>query len=34
MGMSGDFEQAIEGGATNVRVGGTIFGALDYSNKK
>lgn len=34
MGMSGDFEAAIERGATNVRVGSTIFGARDYSNKK
>ena len=33
MGMSGDFEAAIERGATNVRVGSTIFGARDYSNK-
>lgn len=31
MGMSADFEQAIEMGATNVRVGSTIFGARDYS---
>jgi uncharacterized pyridoxal phosphate-containing UPF0001 family protein len=31
MGMSGDFEQAIEMGSTNVRVGSTIFGARDYS---
>ena len=30
MGMSGDFEQAIEMGSTNVRVGSTIFGARDY----
>eukprot|EP00588_Corethron_pennatum_P008839 CAMPEP_0194274120 /NCGR_PEP_ID=MMETSP0169-20130528/7283_1 /TAXON_ID=218684 /ORGANISM="Corethron pennatum, Strain L29A3" /LENGTH=333 /DNA_ID=CAMNT_0039017235 /DNA_START=15 /DNA_END=1016 /DNA_ORIENTATION=- len=34
MGMSGDFEEAIRRGATNVRVGSTIFGARDYSNKK
>lgn len=34
MGMSGDFEEAIERGATNVRVGSTVFGARDYSNKK
>ena len=27
MGMSGDFEAAIEMGSTNVRVGSTIFGA-------
>lgn len=33
MGMSGDFESAIERGATNVRVGSTVFGARDYSNK-
>ncbi|CAB9513754.1 Pyridoxal phosphate homeostasis protein [Seminavis robusta] len=33
MGMSGDFEAAIERGATNVRVGSTVFGARDYSNK-
>jgi PLP dependent protein len=31
MGMSGDFEQAIEMGSTNVRVGSSIFGARDYS---
>lgn len=34
MGMSGDFEAAIEMGSDNVRVGSTIFGARDYSNKK
>ena len=33
MGMSGDFVEAIAAGATNVRVGSTIFGARDYSNK-
>lgn len=33
MGMSGDFEQAIEMGSTNIRVGSTIFGARNYSNK-
>ena len=33
MGMSDDFEQAIQAGATNVRVGSTIFGARDYSQK-
>jgi hypothetical protein len=27
MGMSGDFEAAIEMGSTNVRIGSTIFGA-------
>lgn len=32
MGMSGDYERAIERGATSVRVGSTIFGARDYSN--
>lgn len=31
MGMSGDFEVAIEEGATLVRVGSAIFGARDYS---
>ena len=30
MGMSGDFEAAIECGATHVRVGSAIFGARDY----
>ena len=30
MGMSGDFEAAIEHGATHVRVGSAIFGARDY----
>eukprot|EP00241_Pyramimonas_parkeae_P011121 CAMPEP_0114238772 /NCGR_PEP_ID=MMETSP0058-20121206/8099_1 /TAXON_ID=36894 /ORGANISM="Pyramimonas parkeae, CCMP726" /LENGTH=236 /DNA_ID=CAMNT_0001350897 /DNA_START=119 /DNA_END=829 /DNA_ORIENTATION=+ len=33
MGMSGDFENAIEMGSTNIRVGSTIFGARDYSKK-
>jgi len=33
MGMSGDFEEAIRRGATSVRVGSTIFGARDYTNK-
>lgn len=33
MGMSGDFVQATEMGSTNIRVGSTIFGARDYSNK-
>mmetsp|Transcript_25227 Transcript_25227/g.42268 ORF Transcript_25227/g.42268 Transcript_25227/m.42268 type:complete len:245 (-) Transcript_25227:163-897(-) len=33
MGMSGDFESAIDMGSTNIRVGSTIFGARDYSNK-
>ncbi|XP_048548391.1 pyridoxal phosphate homeostasis protein-like isoform X2 [Triticum urartu] len=34
MGMSGDFEQAIELGSTNVRVGSTIFGPREYPNQK
>ena len=34
MGMSGDFEEAIAAGSTNVRVGTAIFGAREYSNKK
>jgi pyridoxal phosphate enzyme (YggS family) len=33
MGMSDDFEVAIAKGATNIRVGSTIFGARDYSKK-
>ncbi|KAJ1396357.1 hypothetical protein B484DRAFT_458910 [Ochromonadaceae sp. CCMP2298] len=33
MGMSGDFEAAIERGATSVRVGSTIFGARLYPSK-
>ncbi|KAK9813009.1 hypothetical protein WJX72_007395 [[Myrmecia] bisecta] len=33
MGMSGDFEQAVELGSTNIRVGSTIFGARDYSKQ-
>jgi hypothetical protein len=31
MGMSGDYEAAIRYGATNVRVGSTIFGARNYA---
>ena len=31
MGMSGDYEAAIECGATMVRVGTAIFGERDYS---
>jgi pyridoxal phosphate enzyme (YggS family) len=31
MGMSSDYEQAIARGATNVRVGSTIFGERDYA---
>ncbi|XP_047330549.1 pyridoxal phosphate homeostasis protein-like [Impatiens glandulifera] len=34
MGMSGDFEQAIEMGSTNVRIGSTIFGPREYPMKK
>lgn len=33
MGMSGDFEQAIAMGSTNLRVGSTIFGARSYPAK-
>lgn len=33
MGMSNDFEHAIEFGSTNVRVGSTIFGARVYKDK-
>ncbi|RWR89027.1 Alanine racemase [Cinnamomum micranthum f. kanehirae] len=33
MGMSGDFEQAIEKGSTNVRIGSTIFGPREYPKK-
>ena len=33
MGMSGDYEVAIEEGATLVRVGTAIFGARDYGSK-
>jgi uncharacterized pyridoxal phosphate-containing UPF0001 family protein len=29
MGMSGDYEHAIEVGSTNVRVGSSIFGARE-----
>ena len=31
MGMSGDFETAIEIGATHIRVGSALFGERDYS---
>lgn len=34
MGMSGDYEMAIERGATIIRVGSTIFGAREYPQKK
>ena len=33
MGMSDDYVEAIRKGSTNIRVGSTIFGARDYSNK-
>ncbi|XP_071689709.1 uncharacterized protein [Rutidosis leptorrhynchoides] len=33
MGMSGDFELAIEMGSTNIRVGSTIFGAREYAKR-
>ncbi|XP_052200659.1 uncharacterized protein LOC127807086 [Diospyros lotus] len=34
MGMSGDFELAVEMGSTNVRIGSTIFGAREYPKKQ
>lgn len=34
MGTSMDYEMAIEEGATEVRLGSTIFGARDYAAKK
>ena len=34
MGMSGDFETAIQHGATSVRVGSTIFGPRLYPASK
>ncbi|PON41201.1 Proline synthase co-transcribed protein [Parasponia andersonii] len=34
MGMSGDFEQAIEMGSTNVRIGSTIFGPREYAKRQ
>ena len=33
MGTSGDYEQAIESGATEVRLGSTIFGARNYPQR-
>lgn len=33
MGMSGDFELAMQHGSTNVRVGSSIFGHRDYSKE-
>ncbi|PIA28854.1 hypothetical protein AQUCO_06600051v1 [Aquilegia coerulea] len=34
MGMSADFELAIEMGSTNVRIGSTIFGPREYPKKQ
>lgn len=34
MGTSMDFEMAIEEGATEVRLGSTIFGERNYASKK
>jgi len=34
MGMSGDFEEAIEAGSTIIRVGTSIFGSRDYPDQK
>lgn len=34
MGMSGDFELAVEMGSTNVRIGSTIFGPREYPKKQ
>ena len=34
MGMTGDFEAAIEEGATMIRVGTGIFGARNYGVNK
>ncbi|CAK9321797.1 unnamed protein product [Citrullus colocynthis] len=34
MGMSSDFELAIEMGSTNVRIGSTIFGPREYAKKQ
>ena len=33
MGTSGDYEQAIQSGATEVRLGSTIFGARNYPQR-
>ena len=33
MGTSGDYEAAIQHGATEVRLGTTIFGARNYPNR-
>lgn len=34
MGMSNDFEEAIQMGSTNIRVGSSIFGARNYGPPK
>ena len=34
MGMSHDYREAVEAGATMVRIGTSIFGARDYSQNK
>ncbi|SMD38837.1 hypothetical protein SAMN04488029_3901 [Reichenbachiella faecimaris] len=34
MGMSGDYQIAVEEGSTMVRIGSTIFGARNYSKKE
>lgn len=34
MGMSGDFQEAVRMGSTNVRVGSSIFGARNYPAKE
>ncbi|WP_420581249.1 YggS family pyridoxal phosphate-dependent enzyme [Reichenbachiella sp.] len=34
MGMSGDYQMAVEEGSTMVRIGSTIFGARNYANKE
>ncbi len=33
MGMSNDFEVAVEEGATHVRIGTAIFGYRDYTKR-
>ena len=34
MGMSNDFEEAIQMGSTNIRVGSSIFGARNFGPSK
>ena len=34
MGMSNDFEEAIQMGSTNIRVGSSIFGARNFAPSK